>query len=250
MDTPLSEKRFMGLNAVTIKYIAIAAMLIDHIAWAFVPFNSTPGIIMHVIGRITAPTMCYFIAEGYYHTKNLKKFFLRLSIFAIISHFTFVFMETGKFIDTENFYTGVIYTLALGLLALFVCDKVKYIWLKIPIVLLICFVASFGDWGYVAVAWILAFGLNRDKPVKQILWFSAISITFITVSTVMLLMQYPQAPIDTYFWQFGVFLAIPLILLYNKKLGSNNKFNKWVFYVFYPLHSLIIGFINYYIIIN
>lgn len=41
----------LSLNRNQIKYLVIVAMLIDHIAWAFVPMASIPGQIMHFIGR-------------------------------------------------------------------------------------------------------------------------------------------------------------------------------------------------------
>ena len=56
-------------------------MLIDHIAWAFVPTASLLGQVMHVIGRLTGPTMAYMLAEGYHYTRNVKKYAMRLGIF-------------------------------------------------------------------------------------------------------------------------------------------------------------------------
>lgn len=63
------------LNANMIKMIAIIAMTIDHIAWYLYPgYPSHPiPVIMHIIGRITCPIMCYFIAEGFHYTKNINK---------------------------------------------------------------------------------------------------------------------------------------------------------------------------------
>ena len=73
------------LNRNELKYLAMAAMLIDHIAWAFVPLNSMPGQLMHFVGRLTGPTMAFFLAEGYIHTRDRKKYGLRLGLFALIS---------------------------------------------------------------------------------------------------------------------------------------------------------------------
>ena len=67
------------LNSNTIKIIAIVAMTIDHIAWLVFP-GYNDGIIpvvLHIIGRLTCPIMCYFIAEGYHNTKNINnRFFI------------------------------------------------------------------------------------------------------------------------------------------------------------------------------
>lgn len=75
----------ISLNRNQLKYIVIIAMLIDHIAWAFVPTASLLGQIMHFIGRLTAPTMAFFVAEGYHYTRNFKKYALRMAVFAAVS---------------------------------------------------------------------------------------------------------------------------------------------------------------------
>ncbi len=53
-----------GLTASQIKGVAILTMLLDHIAWLFIPRESVPGFFMHLVGRITAPTMCFFSCGG------------------------------------------------------------------------------------------------------------------------------------------------------------------------------------------
>jgi uncharacterized membrane protein len=63
----------LSINRNQLKYIAIVAMLIDHIAWAFVPTYTVLGEVMHFIGRLTGPVMAYFLAEGYIHTHDRKK---------------------------------------------------------------------------------------------------------------------------------------------------------------------------------
>lgn len=84
----LENKKFLNSNA--IKLIAIIAMTIDHIAWAVYPGYSTePGaIVMHIIGRITCPIMCYCIAEGFHYTHDVKKYTLRL----LILHLSHMFL--------------------------------------------------------------------------------------------------------------------------------------------------------------
>ena len=79
----LTTSRFT-LNRNQLKYIVIAAMFIDHIAWAFVPTASLLGQVMHFFGRLTGPTMAYFIAEGYRYTRNVKKYAVRLGIFTLL----------------------------------------------------------------------------------------------------------------------------------------------------------------------
>ena len=68
------------LNSNTIKVIAILAMTIDHVTWLVYPGFSREilPIMLHIIGRITCPIMCFFIAEGYHYTKDIKRYTIRL----------------------------------------------------------------------------------------------------------------------------------------------------------------------------
>ena len=82
-----------NMNANHLKLIAIIAMTIDHIADLLYPGmpNNMISNIMHIIGRLTAPIMFFFICEGFYYTKSLKKYIVRLFIFSIISHFAYCY---------------------------------------------------------------------------------------------------------------------------------------------------------------
>jgi hypothetical protein len=71
-------------TSLDIKYIAIIAMLIDHIAWKL-PLAKPFAVILHIIGRIAMPIFCYQIAEGFHYTRNKKIYAERLFIFAVIS---------------------------------------------------------------------------------------------------------------------------------------------------------------------
>lgn len=78
------------LNANQIKLIAIVAMTIDHLTWAFFPGTQAVWYVfaLHVIERLTAPIMWFFIAEGCHYTRSTGEYTGRLFLFAVISHFT------------------------------------------------------------------------------------------------------------------------------------------------------------------
>lgn len=239
-----------GISSFTLKMIAIFAMLIDHLAWAFVPTYTFWGQVMHVIGRTTAPIMCYFIAEGYYHTNNVKKYALRLGLFALISHIPFTLFETGRLLPSFNnvihfqIITSVIYTLFLGLISLIVWNNEKLNkFVKIVLIVLICIVATLGDWAFIGVLWILFFGIYHDNFKKQVLSFVMIFSLPIVISSIIMLIG-KKGNWYSQLFQLGVLLAIPLIAKYNGERGGS-KNSKWIFYIFYPLHLLIIAFIKY-----
>lgn len=117
-----------GFTAFQLKMTAIAAMTFDHLLWVLFPGydNGNVILLLHSIGRLTAPIMCFFIAEGYYRTSNLKKYILRLLILAVISHFAYCFAFGIPFSPFEGGVfnrTGIIWTLMWGIILLDFCSK-------------------------------------------------------------------------------------------------------------------------------
>ena len=122
------------MDANTIKLIAVIAMTIDHVTWMIYPGypKEFVPILLHIIGRLTCPIMCYFIAEGYHYTKNLNKYTVRLFLFAFISHFAYVFASMD-FVNWKSFIpfyygsvlnqTSVMWSLAWGLVMLRVVNS-------------------------------------------------------------------------------------------------------------------------------
>ena len=104
-----------GLNSNEIKLIAIIAMTIDHVTWLLFPGCQKIWWVMllHGIGRLTAPIMWFFIAEGFHFTRNIKKYIARLFVFAVISHFAYNFAGGVPFIPNGVFNTtSVMWSLA------------------------------------------------------------------------------------------------------------------------------------------
>ena len=100
------------LTGFQIKTMATAAMLLDHIAWAFRP-SLLLGTTSTLLGRITAPTMCFLLCRAIPHPL-CTKIFCKAAVFALISHFPYVYSRSGRL---TLYPFSVIYTLALGLLA-------------------------------------------------------------------------------------------------------------------------------------
>lgn len=78
------------LSSYTLKNLAIFAMFFDHIFAVFVPQDTLEGVALRIAGRIAAPNHVYMIAEGYHYTSNLKKYRVRLLLFAAVSHFPYI----------------------------------------------------------------------------------------------------------------------------------------------------------------
>jgi hypothetical protein len=228
-------------------------MTIDHVAWLLFPGYPCEGlpVAMHLIGRITCPIMCYFIAEGYHYTKDIAKYTRRLFLFAFISHFAYIF-SSANYVDWRSFIpfyygevlnqTSVMWPLAWGLVMLRIANSGKIkAQLKPVLVILICLITFPSDWSCIASLCVLVFGTNRGKFKTQMLWMIFYVAMYAAVYALALDPVYGLL-------QMGVVLAIPILALYNGRRGYSKRVNdvmKWFFYAYYPLHLLILGCIRF-----
>ena len=226
-------------------------MTADHIAWLLFPgyARGAVPILLHIIGRLTCPIMCYYIAEGYYHTKNVTRYTHRLFAFSLISHFAYVFFS--NYIDWKSFIpfyygsvlnqTSVMWPLAWGLVMLRIAhsENIREP-LKPFLIVGICLITFPSDWSCIASLWILAFGTNRGDFRKQMLWMVFYAAMYSTVYFFAIDKLYGLI-------QMAVVLAIPVIRMYNGQRGKSqnvNKLMKYLFYIYYPLHLFVIGWLQ------
>ena len=239
-EAVLQTGKRKGLNSNQIKTIAIIAMTIDHVTWLLFPGCQKIWWVMglHVIGRLTAPIMWFFIAEGFHYTRNVKKYILRLFAFAIISHFAYNFAGGIPFVPNGWFnMTSVMWPLAWSvvLMVIFTEDKLPQ-WLKIILVVLICLITFPADWSTVAAMCPVYLYLHRGDFKKQ-------SITLF-VWTLMYAIVYVLF-MDKVYGILQMFTLLSLFFLkqYNGERGEW-KGMKWFFYLYYPAHLFVIGFIR------
>lgn len=243
MDISQKNIAHEGLNGNGLKLIAIFAMTADHIAdlfWPGWPCRPLP-IVLHTIGRLTAPIMWFFIAEGYCHTKNFKRYLGRLGLFALISHFAYCFAFGINYIPFSDgsFFnqTGVMYSLFVSALVLWLADKGKEkigarpSFLLIAVLIISAFPANFSC---VAPLAVYALWDNRGNVKRQgffiLLWtavYGAVGFVFVNKLYGLL------AP--------AAVLCYPLLKRYNGQKGKSG-FLKWFFYIYYPRHLVLLGF--------
>lgn len=232
----------ISLNSNQIKLIAIIAMTIDHLTWTLCPGYSKLWWVMllHVIGRLTAPIMWFFIAEGYHYTHNMKKYAVRLFVLAVISHFAYTFCFGIPFVPFKTSIfnqTGVVWSLAWGLVLLWVNDSQKLKqWHKVCIVMLVCLITFPSDWSCIASMAILFIGANRGNFKKQMLWMMIWSFMYAAVYFIFIDKVYAVIQLFTC-------LSIPVLKLYNGERGSWKGMGK-LFYAFYPAHLVLCGILR------
>lgn len=167
------QTRRPALSGNALKGIAILAMTLDHLTWTLWPGYSTDWwvLVCHLLGRVTAPIMWFFVVEGYHYTHDVKKYAVRLFALAFISHFAYDFcfgipflpLSTGPFNQT-----GVVWSLAWGLMLLVIHDDARLKgWVKIVLTFVICAITFPSDWSCVAAMAILFMGRHAGTSAAR-----------------------------------------------------------------------------------
>ena len=227
------------MTSFALKIIALISMLFDHFGDAFFKHFSY----MNLIGRFAFPIFAFQISEGFIHTKNIKKYFIRLGLFAIISQIPFMLFCS---IFSNSIGLNVIFTLFFGLVSIIAYDKCnKFFGIIIAIILGISAQILNCDYGFYGVAITFLFYVCNKN--KLLLAFSFVVATVIRYTFDVL--KYHEYGIDILKFAFNYYLpycictllSVFFIILYNKKKGPNVKY---LLYLFYPLHMLLVYGIN------
>ena len=232
-----------GLSGNALKVIAIVAMTIDHLAWVGIETYEqaeTPlQIFLHIIGRLTAPMMIFFVAEGYYHTHNYWRYLRRLLVLAVVSHFAFCYFNMSGFNPFDNLLfnaTSIAWPLLWGLILLKVWDAERLaLWQKVSVTLLACLLTFTSDWSCVAPLAILMIGRSRGNFYKQMLWLMLIISGYAVAFFIFHSQIYGMV-------HLACWLVVPLLGIYNGQRGSCQWLGKF-FYYYYPAHMALIGLI-------
>lgn len=229
------------MNAFVLKIIACFTMFIDHVGYIVFDGHSSW---FNYVGRLAFPIFAFQISEGYIYTHDVKKYLLRLILFAFISQIPFLLFHS--IINNEP-GLNVIFTLFLGLVAIIIYDKYnKFVGVFSAIIFGI--IAHFlnSDYSFYGVGiTFLFYVFNKNKCL--------LAISFIIAT----LMQYSYLILVYYNYGFeflkNVFIiylpyfictifSIIIILCYNKKKGPSTKY---FFYLFYPLHMILIYILSF-----
>ena len=101
--------------------MAMALMLCDHLWATIVPGNDW----LTDIGRIAFPIFAFMIAEGFFHTKNLKKYATRMLVFALISEIPFNLVMGSRIF--YPLHQNVLWTFLIGIGLMWINEKAKEI---------------------------------------------------------------------------------------------------------------------------
>jgi hypothetical protein len=235
-------------TSMSLHIMAMAFMLCDHLWGTIVPGNDW----LTCVGRLAFPIFAFLIVEGYFHTKNLRKYVLRMLIFAILSEIPF-----NLAIGSRLFYPihqNVLWSFLISIGLIHWNEKVKTrrIWLRILVAVLTFLIAYIGglltmvDYYHAGILTVLVFYCFRHR---QWWCYPAQFLALWCINIEMLGGYSYEVRLwgETYFimQQGFALLALIPIWLYRGKQGYHSKPLQYLYYAFYPVHLLILGLLKF-----
>jgi hypothetical protein len=218
-----AEEKRIGLTSYQLKWIAILTMVADHVGAILYP----EYMVFRYIGRIAFPIFCFLLVEGFFHTHDVIQYMKRLAVFALVSEIPFDLAFHGKLLEFT--YQNVFFTLFFGVFMMYRMQMAGSWIKKLVELLLIMWATVFlkTDYSYKGILLVLLFYITHEKRTLQLtggaLW------NFLGN------------------WKiqgWGAIAMLP-IGLYN---GEQGRKMKYFFYIFYPLHLLILYLVVEYVI--
>jgi len=242
-----------GISQEALKLIACVTMLIDHIGAALVvPTEAIYhanvelyttmawiNLVMRCIGRIAFPIFCFLLVEGVCHTRNPKKYLLRLAIGMVLSEIPFdlAFFRDGISWEHQN----VMVTLLLGCIMVLLMNRSKGFW-KLLWILPFYFGAEWlrTDYGGEGILLIAMFALV--KGTKHEKWWRVAGM-FLLYWDFSYICRYYNLDIHLPMDRLPLLAAIPIFCYDGRKLTFSRKV-QWAFYLFYPVHIALLCFVK------
>ncbi|MCI8466006.1 MAG: TraX protein [Lachnospiraceae bacterium] len=231
----MEQKKF--LSGRMLKWIAVMTMFIDHLGIVLSAGVSREiWTAMRIIGRLAFPIFCFLLVEGFYHTRDVKKYLIRLGIFALLSEIPFDLVVFRRFWHPD--YQNVFFTLFIGLLLLYLYNRflanTQPIYAIMTVVSMLCLAYVIHcDYGAEGVLMIYLFYFFRFRPMAM----------YISTALVIVFM----GGLEIY-----ALAALPLIFFYNGEKGGKTPkkragalVQKYFFYFFYPVHLSLLAFLDY-----
>ena len=237
-----------GLSQEGLKLIACITMLLDHIGLVIVMdcFENATGAakgtwldiyeILRTIGRLAFPIYCFLLVEGYAHTSNPKRYGFRMLLVALLSEIPYDLVCYGQ-INWQR--QNVMVTLLLGLWMLEAMKRCPHWLLRLLALMPFAYLAQqlHTDYGAKGILVIAMFALTREMPYKLLLQLFGLWFIF-SPSHLMALNWLSKFSVTTQ--ELAVFSLVPIALYDGRKITKSRAL-QWAFYLFYPVHLLVLG---------
>lgn len=236
-----------NMNRDIIKMIAIVTMTLNHIAAVFLEPGTIAYEILTDIGYFTAITMCYFLVEGYSYTRSKRKYAGRLLFFALLSQIPYhLAFSKGDMHELLNL--NMMFTLFFCFWIIYAKKEAIAENTRRNIMLVAVLATVFCDWSVFAAVFTLLFLWAEGSVERK---RKAFLYSMVSFGIFQLFQKAGEFPISmALLMAFGSMVGIGLsgiclLGFYNgKKSGKWVSFLKWFFYLYYPVHLLVLFLIS------
>ena len=237
-----------ALSSAALHIIAMFCMLCDHLWGTVIPGNQW----LTIVGRLAFPIFAFLIVEGYTHTKDLRRYALRLLLFALFSEIPFDLMLSGRV--WNPLHQNVLWTFLLGLWMIHLNEQARRterVWLisltAIGTLALGMLLGTLGmvDYYGAGVATVLVFYFFRGRR----WWDLAAQICALyylyteTIGGLYFEVKLLGGSFEIVQQSLALFALLP-IWLYNGHQGYHARWFRLFNYLFYPVHMLLLWLIG------
>lgn len=234
------------MSSFALKIIALISMVIDHVGKVFCRSEWW----MECVGRLAFPIFAYQAAVGYRRTRDVRKYVKRLAVFAVVSQAPYsLFMGMlGEDIMRMNVGFTLLFAVVMLITAEYMAQWKGKWWAIVPVVA-VCVAAEllkadYGAYGVAMVGLFYCLGqMLEDKwvPRRQLAMQTAAIVAMygaITIAKYLSwVVQYPEYG-TMYGWEIiWTIMALVPILAHDGRRGRSGK---WLFYIFYPAHLVVL----------
>lgn len=242
------------MSALTLKLIACAAMLLDHIGYSMQYYGvggNDIAVLFRTVGRIAFPIFAFLIAEGFKKTHNVALYTVRVLIAGLISEVPYDLCFHGRIVYESSF--NVMFTFAISLVALVFTDMcIKSSRREYRLFCLFPIVGAYYiadktavDYAGFGVLLVILLYFADGEGIKSKLGEIVVVLLFAARFVLVDLLSGGE-PTVWHKTQLYAALALIPILLYNGKKGHTpkgraaRKLWQYSFYLFYPAHILLL----------
>lgn len=219
--------RELRVSSFMLRLLALLCMAVDHAGLALFPNIGA----FRCVGRVAFPIYCFLLTQGFLHTRDLRAYARRLTLFAILSEIPFDLLIFGRIVCGVE--QNALFSLLLGLLALYGAHTLKHQPLPITVyAFILCLIAMITrvSFGWLSIALCLCFYYFRDSKPRMALCAGLI-LSLYTLS-----LRLSGVALSWVLVSLCALFSLPVILLYNKKRGPRAPLLTFLFYSAYPLH--------------
>lgn len=238
------SSRLKVLSRDEIKYIAMFTMLLNHISNVFMAPGGFTAELMLDIGYFTAPVMCFFLVEGFHYTRSKRRYALRLAAFAMISEIPYCLALTESGI-IEFCGLNMMFTLLICFGVICAATSITSLPLRTAAVAALTLLTVVSDWALLGALFTLLFIWAGDSDERRRQAFTACALLLGLTNFAGGIGRFPLRLNALYSLgsMAGPALAgLTIVYLYNGRRSERcRSFSKWFFYIFYPLHLLVLG---------